>query len=75
MEINPLLLTLTEAGKLLGFSRWTVDCLCRKEGLHFIPRGRRGKRIPRSEIDLWIKRKTVHSGEELKRAVDARRRP
>lgn len=72
--MTPLTLNVTEAAKYLGFSRCTVNEMCRKFELPWIPRGRKGRRIPREALDAWVKSNTVHNQAELRKALDGRRK-
>jgi excisionase family DNA binding protein len=68
------LLSVTAAAKYLGFSRWTVNEMCRRFELPFIPRGRKGRRIARKDIDAWVESHKVHNQDELRQALDGRRK-
>lgn len=74
MENDPLLLTVTAAAKLMSLSRWTLQGKLRRFELRYIPLGRRHKRIPRAEVERWIRENTVGSHEELRSALDGRRK-
>jgi len=71
---SALLLTVSGVAALLGYGRWTIREMLLSGELGFIPRGRIHKRIPRAEVDRWIKEKTVHGGVALRQALDKRRK-
>lgn len=56
--MTPLSLDMTEAGALYGVSRWTVQAWIR-EGLPYIPSGRKHKRILASTLEAWLKSRQV----------------
>ncbi len=78
---DKLLLTVTEAGRRLGFHRNAVAALCRRGELPFVPlRGADGrpsrvhKRIPAAALREWVERHTVRDAAALRVATDGRRR-
>ena len=71
--IERLTYNVTEVARLLGYSRWTVNEMCRRFELHWIPRGRKGKKISHAEVLRWIRENEVSNAEELKKAMDGRR--
>lgn len=70
---EPLILNVTQAAKLLGVSRWTMNKMCRLFEVRWIPRGKIGRRIARAELDRWIEANQVGSDAELRKAKDGRR--
>jgi excisionase family DNA binding protein len=50
----PLTVTMSEAAELVGVSRWSIQRFIR-EGLPFIPCGRKAKRINVSTLTAWLK--------------------
>ena len=73
--MTPLTLNVTQAAKLLGFSRWTVNAMCKRYELPWVPRGRKGRRILRADVERWLLENTVRNAADLKRVLDKRRRP
>lgn len=61
----------TEAGKLIGFSRWTIQKMVRRGELRVIPSGRKLKRIALMEIERWIRENQVYCS-ELRSKLDGR---
>lgn len=51
---NRMALNMTEVGELLGRSRWHVQAMIR-DGLPFIPTGKRHKLILVSELEKYLK--------------------
>ena len=49
-----LLLEPAEAARRMNLGRTTVYEMIRNGGLRFVPRGKRGKLIPESEIQQWM---------------------
>lgn len=79
---EPLLLSVVETARLMGLNRAVVAGLCKRGELPFVPLrdadgrpSRVHKRIPRKAVLEWIDRNTVRTKEDLRRAVDGRRRP
>ena len=52
--MTPIAVNLTEAGALIGRSRWHVQNMIR-QGLPFIPTGKRHKLVLVSELEKWLK--------------------
>lgn len=73
---EPLLLTVSGAARVLGVSRYTVSDMCRRFELRWLPwRGSKvHKRIPRAEIDRYIRAHTVGNAHQVQLAIDGRRR-
>lgn len=71
---DPLMMTMTEAGKVLGVSRWFIQLLIRKGKLRFIPSGTKTKYVTRAELERWMRESQVTNGPEYRRAIDGRRR-
>jgi excisionase family DNA binding protein len=70
----PMLLTVTQAAKLMGFSRDTFYKLLRSFEIPYIPRGRKGRRIARADIEKWIEAHKVRNQDQLRKALDGRRK-
>lgn len=70
---DPLMMTMTEAGKVLGVSRWFIQLLVRRGKLRFIPSGTKTKYIARAELEKWVRESQVTNGPEYRR-VRARQR-
>jgi excisionase family DNA binding protein len=69
---EPKLLTPAEAARAMNVGRTTVYEMLLDGRLQFIPKGRRGKLIPESEIENW-KTKNLRQGAGLRdRSLDAR---
>jgi hypothetical protein len=49
---------MTTAGKLIGKSRWVIQSFIR-QGLPFVPTGKRHKLILVSELEKWLKARQV----------------
>lgn len=78
---DSLTMTVTAAAKLIGFNRSTVAVLCQRGEIEFVPairpdgtRSRIHKKVVRSSAEAWVKKNTVRSPEDFKKAVDGRRR-
>jgi predicted site-specific integrase-resolvase len=56
--MTPLALNMTDAGKLAGVSRWTIQAWIRS-GLPYIPSGRKHKMILASALESWLKSRQV----------------
>ena len=69
-----LLLNTTEAARLTGRSRWTINHACDKGELRYKPRGKKGKLIPREELERWARAGLVSTPEHLKEIVQNGRR-
>lgn len=54
----PLAVNMTDAGKLLGLSRWSVQGFIR-QGLPYVATGKRHKLILVSELEKWLKGRQV----------------
>lgn len=72
--------TMSEAGAILGMSRWTVRKEILAGRLAATPRMVRGDKkgrwkISDKAIEGWIDKNAVHNREDLLRALDARRGP
>lgn len=65
------LLTYTQAGKVLGFSRWTIRAMVRAGQLRVVPRGA-FHRIPLFELRRWERENLVSCGPSLKSKTDLR---
>lgn len=68
-----LLLNSTEAGALCGVERHMIAKWCR-QGLPYKPNGKKGRLIYRPELESWIKSKLIRTDEDLRRAMDRRRK-
>lgn len=72
--MNGRLMTVTETGRFLGLSRWSVQAMVRSGALPFIPLGKKHKRIDRLDAEKWIQSRKVSNGAEFVRATDRRRK-
>lgn len=55
---NQIAVNMTDAGKLLGLSRWSIQAMIR-QGLPFIATGKRHKLILVSELEKWLKSRQI----------------
>lgn len=56
--MTPIAVSLTDAGKLIGRSRHFIQSLIR-QGLPFIPTGKKHKLVLVSELEAWLKARQV----------------
>lgn len=65
------LLSYTAAGKVLGYSRWTIRALVRAGQLRVVPAGE-FHRIPMYELRRYVREQLVSCGPSLKSKTDLR---